>query len=63
MTLYCGRNIALGLVLTALLSACMQNTASNPQQAQYLTTLRACPAETHPVSAPVGMGGYRCALN
>ncbi|MGO8831652.1 MAG: hypothetical protein ACLQE9_02400 [Roseiarcus sp.] len=52
---------ALVIALAALLTACMANAPSTPEQAQYLSTLRSCPPGTHPISSPTGgMGGYRC---
>lgn len=42
-----------------LLTGCMQS-ASNLQQAQYVSTLRVCPPSSYAESGPFGMAGYRC---
>ena len=51
------------VALCFFVSGCMQEEASNPQQAQYLATLRVCPPGSHAQSSPIGISGYRCILN
>jgi hypothetical protein len=44
------------------LQGCMPSEASNPYQAQYLSTLTVCQPGTHAISRMRG-SGYRCVLD
>jgi hypothetical protein len=53
---------ALIVAIGAGLAGCMPPEASNPYQAQYLSTLTVCQPGTHAISRMKG-SGYRCVLN
>ena len=57
--------LKIGALIIAIgtgLAGCMPTEASNPYQAQYLSTLTVCQPGTHAISRMKG-SGYRCILN
>jgi len=60
-----GGILKLGALIAAIgtgLAGCMPTEASNPYQAQYLSTLTICQPGTHAISRMRG-SGYRCVLD
>jgi hypothetical protein len=54
--------LKIGVLVAAIgacLAGCMPNEASNPYQAQYLSTFTVCQPGTHAISRMRG-SGYRC---